>query len=163
MKPFRTLLILAAAGLPLGAQTATDVGLMMDGGLLTVIYGQTCGAFTCTPFTAGPVGAGNPHRVYVYGALNQPHVLAIDLANTLPCLPLPGFANALVLQQQPVTLALGVNAPWFSTTACPVGRGTHTLQFPIGTPPGIAFDLQALTISGSGLPAFTVAIRSTTA
>lgn len=144
------------------AQNAHDVGLHMDGGMLTVLYGQSCGAFTCQPFLAGPVGAGNPHRVHVYGAIAQPYVLAIGLAPNLPCVPLPGFANALLVQA-PVTLQIGLTNSPVLTSVCQQGRGSYVLQFPLGTPVGVGFQLQALAVSATqNMPAFTIAIESVT-
>ena len=75
----------------------------------------------------------------------------------------PGIGNSLLLSH-PVILALGVTGQPSSSGICPQGRATYVLQFPAGTPPGVGFRLQALTLSTSqNIPAFTVAIRSVTA
>src|SRR5688500_15103385 len=61
MRSLTTLLLTLSLGLSLGslrAQTANDVGLQMSGGILTVIYGQMCGAVTCTPLTGGGITPG---------------------------------------------------------------------------------------------------------
>ncbi len=153
--------MLAAAALP--AQNVADVGLMMDGGILTVIYGQSCGPFTCVPFQAGPTGAGQPYNVYVYGAPQQFFVLAADIDGNQPCIPFPGVGNMLMLTQ-PVTLAFGFIGTAPPTGLCLQGRGQYVLQFPAGTPPGVGYRIQAAAVSGSqSIPAFTVTIRSTTA
>lgn len=147
---------------PLAAQlvSVNDVGLTMDGGILPVIYGQSCGPFTCTPFQAGPVGAGLPYNISVHGAPGQAFVLAIDLV-PFPCIAFPGIGNALLVAQ-PVTLALGI-AVANPTAACRQGRGVHVLQTPPATPPGIQFLLQGGAFSPSlGIPAFTVALQSRT-
>ncbi|MCA8966078.1 MAG: hypothetical protein H6838_06250 [Planctomycetes bacterium] len=160
----RTAHVLAAAlscAALIPAQTASNVGLTMDGGTLTVLYGQSCGAFTCQPFVAGPVGVGNAHRVYVYGAIQQPYVLAIGLTNTAPCIPIPGLANSLILLG-PVTLQVGLTAAPVLTSACPQARDQYVLQFPVGTPIGVGFQLQALATSATQGPAFTIAIESVT-
>ena len=154
---------LGVAALPAqGSVTVNDVGLTMDGGMLTVIYGQSCGPFTCTPFFAGPVAVGQPSRsVIVYGAQLQPFVLAIDLVNPAPCLPIPGIANSLILGLQPITLAVGLIGPASFVTPCQQGRAWYGLSFPVGTPTGVSFELQALAFSPSqNVPAFTIALRS---
>lgn len=158
--------LLFAAALATNAcpgQTVADVGLMMDGGILTVIYGQDCGPFTCQPFTAGPTGAGQPHNVYVFGAPQQFFALAADVDTGQGCLPpIPGVGNRLLLAQ-PVTLAFGFVGNVGGIGLCQQGRGHYVLQLPSGTPPGVAYRLQAVAVSSSlGIPALTVAIRSTT-
>ncbi len=157
-----TAMLLTAPAL---CQQATDTGLMMGGGILTVIYGQDCGPFSCQPFHAGPTGSGIPYNVHVFGAPNQPYVLAADiLPATSPCVSFPGIANALLLINNPVTLDLGLIGPASTVGTCYRGRATYTLQFPNGTPPGVTYYLQGLTMSSAlQMPAFTVAIRSTTA
>lgn len=156
---------LLVAALPLAAavpaQSASNVGLTMDGGMLTVLYGQACGAFTCQPFVAGPVGAASPRNVYVYGAVQQPYVLAIGLTNTAPCITIPGLANSLVLLG-PITLQVGLTAAPVLTSVCPQARDRYLLQFPAGTPVGVGFQLQALATSATQGPAFTIAIESVT-
>lgn len=147
-----------------GSVLVNDVGLTMDGGMLTVIYGQSCGPFTCTPFVAGPVGVGQPPRsVVVYGRPAQVYVLAIDLANGAPCIPFPGIANALILGVQPITLAIGLLGPGSTITPCQQGRAAYLLSFPAGTPTSVPFQLQGLAMSPSqNVPAFTVALQSST-
>ena len=156
---------LAALALPAQASLLVDdVGLTMDGGMLTVIYGQNCGPFTCTPFFAGPVAAGQPSRtVIVYGAQLQPFVLAIDLVNPAPCVAIPGLANSLILGLQPITLAVGAIGPGILIGPCSQGRAFYGLAFPAGAPPGVQFQLQALAMSASqNVPAFTIALQSQT-
>lgn len=152
-----------AAAAPIQAQIVTDVGLMMDGGVLTVIYGQNCGPFSCIPVQAGPTGVGQPYNVYVHGAPQQVFALAADVDAGQPCVPVPGIGNLLMLSQ-PVTLAFGFTGNAGAVGACLQGRGTYVLQFPTGTPPGVGYRLQALAISASqNVPAFTITIRSVTA
>jgi len=153
-----------AAALPAqGSVLVNDVGLTMDGGILTVIYGQGCGPFTCAPFIAGGVGGGQPPRtVVVYGAPSQVYVLAIDVANSAPCIPFPGIGNALILGVQPVTLAIGVLGPGSLIAPCQQGRAGYQLAFPVGAPVGVQFELQALAMSASqNVPAFTIALQAT--
>ncbi|MCA8948827.1 MAG: hypothetical protein KDE27_04950 [Planctomycetes bacterium] len=155
---------LAASAAALPAQTATDVGLRLGGGVLTVIYGQDCGPFSCTPVQAGPAAAGQPYNAYVYGAVQQPFALAIDLDTNAPCIAIPGIANSLLLVNQPVTLAFGLTQGPSLSASCIVGRGSYVLQFPNGTPAGVTFLLQAVAVSRAlNQPAFTIAIRSVTA
>jgi hypothetical protein len=152
-----------AAALPAqGSVTVNDVGLTMDGGILTVIYGQSCGPFTCAPFHAGAVAAGQPPRtVVVYGAPAQIYVLAIDLANQAPCIAIPGIRNALILGPQPITLAIGLVGPGSAITPCQQGRAPYLLSFPAGAPSGVQFQLQALAMSPSqNVPAFTIALQA---
>lgn len=147
----------------LGAQTATDVGLRFGGTGLSQFWGQTCGPFTCAPIQAGPTVVGQQYNVFVSGAPQQIYILAADLPSGLPCVPFPGIANSLIMLQQPITLAIGVTATGGLTTACYQGRGLYVLQFPTGTPTGVAYLLQGMAISYSqNIPAFTVAITSTT-
>lgn len=156
---------LATIALPAqGSVLVNDVGLTMDGGMLTVIYGQSCGPFTCTPFFAGPVAAGQPSRtVIVYGAPAQVFALAIDLVNPAPCIAIPGIANSLILGVQPVTLAVGLIGGGILIGPCNQGRALYGLGFPAGTPPGVAFQLQAIAMSAAqNVPAFTIALQSQT-
>ena len=74
----------ALAAAPLQAQHVTDVGLMMDGGMLTVIYGQKCGPFSCQPFQAGTTATNQPYQVYVYGAPLQFFPLPVSVTSTPP-------------------------------------------------------------------------------
>ncbi len=152
-----------AATLPAqGSATVNDVGLTMSGGALPVIFGQSCGPFTCTPLYAGPVAAGQPGRsVIVHGAPNQPFALAIDFANSAPCIPFPGIANALTLGAQPVTIAFGVIGSGTLIGPCNQGRAWCGLSFPVGAPSGVQFELQALAMSASqNVPAFSSALQS---
>ena len=99
--------------------------------------------------------------VIVYGAQLQPFVLAIDLVNPAPCIPIPGIANSLILGLQPITLAVGMIGPASFVTPCQQGRAWYGLSFPVGTPTGVSFELQALAFSPSqNVPAFTIALRS---
>jgi len=164
MRASRLFLTAALAAAPLAAQASNvaDVGLTMDGGILTVIYGQSCGPFSCTPWVAGPVAPGQPRIVVVYGAPTQVYVLAIDLFSSQPCLPIPGLGNALILSPQPITLAVGVTGPGNPTSVCLQGRGAYSLSFPLGAPSGLPFQLQALAMSAAqNVPAFTIALQST--
>ena len=161
--PSLFLTVALAAALPAqGSVLVNDVGLTMDGGMLTVIFGQSCGPFTCTPFFASPVATGQPSRsVIVYGATNQPFALAIDLVNPGPCIAFPGIANSLILGVQPVTLAFGLIGPGILIGPCNQGRAWYGLSFPSAAPSGVQFQLQALAMSAAqNVPAFTIALHS---
>ncbi|MCA8974415.1 MAG: hypothetical protein KDC98_06820 [Planctomycetes bacterium] len=163
MQLHRFVLAAALSAPALLAQTAADVGLTMSGGVLTVIYGQNCGTFTCQPFVAGTTAAGQPYDVSVWGAPNQPFVLAADLPTGAPCIQIAGVANSLLLQNQPITLATGMIGSGSAIGVCNQGRARYALQFPAGTPVGVQYLLQGVAMSASlRMPAFTVAITSRT-
>lgn len=162
----RSLLFAAVCAAPVAAQAGSvsvhDVGLTLDGGMLTVIYGQSCGPFSCLPFQAGPVGRGQLRIATVHGAPQQLFVLAVSLASIgMPCQPFPGFGNALILGQ-PHTLAIGVLGAPAAGTVCLQGRADYPLLLPPNAPVGVPFELQALAWSASRQqPAFTIALRAT--
>jgi len=152
------------------AQTNTtsvnDVGLTMDGGVLTVIFGQACGPFSCRPFPAGQVTPTTTNTrartVTVHGAPNSVYVLGVSQAPlATPCTTVPGIGNALILGQPITLLAFGVtSAGPLSTTACRQGQGRFVLNVPSTVPSGFTFLLQALAMSATtGGPAFTVALQ----
>ena len=143
---------------PLAAQapTANDVGLQMSGAATTVIYGQMCGAVTCTPMTGGTVTPGSTRTVTTHGAPGTPYILAIGLPGV--CFPFPGIANLLLLNG-PEVLSVGatVNGPSIST--CRVGPGRYSLSVPLGVPTGWTFRLQALANTYTSVTAFTPALE----
>lgn len=150
--------VLGLSSLP--AQTsANDVGLTMDGGMLPVIYGQACGAVTCTPFMAGAVNPGAVRTVTVWAPSVTPCILAIGLPGV--CFPFPGIANSLMLNG-PVTLAVGVTVSPGPQGArpCVPGQGYYAFQLnvPLTAPTGWTFRLQALATTGTSGVAFTPAL-----
>jgi hypothetical protein len=159
---------LAAASLPAQTNTASvnDVGLTMDGGLLTVIYGQACGPFTCTPFPAGPLGTSANSRtrtITVHGAPTSFYVLAMSIAPpTSPCLRIPGIGNALILGLPATTLAFGITSAAVPSpsAACRQGQGRYVLTVPATAPAGIRIGLQALANSETRGLALTVALET---
>jgi hypothetical protein len=145
----------------LAAQTtANDVGLTMDGGVLPVIYGQTCGAVTCTPFMAGAVSPSAVRTVTVWAASGTPCILAIGLPGV--CFPFPGIANPLLLNG-PVTLAVGVTVSPGPQGARPCLPGYGFYAFPLNVPAtaptGWTFRLQALATTFAAGVAFTPALE----
>jgi hypothetical protein len=169
MRSMLLALLVCAAPLPSQIRNVHDVGLTMDGGALTVIFGQACGAFTCAPFPAGPLTptAANTRTrtVTVHGAPSSIYVLGLSQAPlATPCVVVPGIDNALMLGTPATILAFGVTSAGGPSTsaACRQGQGRFTLTVPGTVPPGSTFLLQALTMSAStGGPAFTVGLRAT--
>lgn len=142
------------------APLAQDVGLYLDGGLLTVVYGQECGPVSCTPFQAGFVGGGETRTLFHFSAAVSLYAVAIGFPGA--CVTLPGFDNPLLLSD-PVILSWGLtSAPPFSPTQCDQGIANATLAMPVGTPAGITFRLQSLGQSNSGAFAFGPAIEAQT-
>jgi hypothetical protein len=147
----------AVALAPVCAQT-TEVGLTMDGGLLTVLYGQDCGPVTCAPFLAGPVGQGQTRSLTIYGAPQTLYVIAIGFPGT--CTPVPGFDNVLLLAN-PVVLDFGVtSSPPFVPTPCQQGVVSYGLTIPSPAPVGVVFRLQGLGVGLGGAFAFGPAIET---
>ncbi len=147
----------------LGAQTGPydDLGLTMDGGVLTVIYGQVCGPVACASLPAGTVSGGESRSLVVYGAPVTPFVVALGLPQ--PCAAIPGFGNGLLLGAPVITLAVGTtSAPPFVPTPCNQGVAIVSLPVPRGTPAGITFRVQSLGIGQSGLPGFGPTLEART-
>lgn len=176
MSRFRFLFALAAvtAATLLPAQTSTigvqDVGLTMDGGVLTVIYGQACGPFACAPLTAGTLSASTAARsrtVTVHGAPTSLFVLAMSQASivAVPCTTIAGIGNALILSLPATTLAIGVTGAAVPnpSAACRQGQARYVLTVPATAPRNLRVLLQAVTMSAAtGAPAFTVALATGT-
>lgn len=155
-------------GVALGAMLAAnaaaqvpDIGLTMDGGVLTVIYGQVCGPVSCTPLTGGNVGAGQSRSLIHYSEPASLYAIAIGFPG--PCLSIPGFDNPLLLQN-PLILGFGLtSAPPFVPLPCQQGIASESFTLPNTTPPGIVFRVQSLGVSPStGMFAFSAAIEATT-
>lgn len=141
------------------AQTQ-DVGLTMDGGLLTVIYGQDCGPVGCTPMVAGPVGVGTTRSVTHYSAPQTLYAVAIGFPGS--CVQVPGFDNSLLLQS-PVVVGWGLtSAPPFVALPCQQGLATASFTIPAGAPAGVAFRIQSLGESLAGGFAFGPALEAVT-
>lgn len=143
------------------AAQVPDVGLTMDGGMLTVIYGQSCGPVTCTPFVGGAVAGGETRNLVHTGSPNTPFVIAIGLPGT--CQRFPGIDNALLLGSPITTIAVGTTGGPNPVSACRQGAARAQLQMPRGVPAGIVFRLQSFGTSGSSQgPAFSPAIEART-
>ncbi|MFT4512979.1 MAG: hypothetical protein ACI89X_001500 [Planctomycetota bacterium] len=139
---------------------AQDIGLTMDGGVLTVLYGQDCGPVACTPFVGGSV-AGGETRSLVH--LSAPQTLyAIAIGNAGTCVAVPGFDNSLLLSN-PFVLGWGLtSAPPFVGLPCQQGMAFEQLVIPAGVPAGIVFRVQSFGQSLSGQFGFGPTIEATT-
>lgn len=141
------------------AQSVNDVGLTMDGGILTVIYGQICGPVSCAPFPAGAVHCNDRRTLTHYGAMNTPYVVAIGMPAA--CWQFPGIANQLLLLPPVTPLAIGVCAQPSPTSVCPQWFARIPLVVPPTGPIGFAFRLQSLGVGNAGIPAFGPALDVT--
>jgi hypothetical protein len=160
MKSNLACLFLSSTLATAAAAQTQDVGLYMDGGLLTVLYGQECGPVNCTPFVSGPVGAGETRSLTLFGAPVSFYAVALGFPGA--CLSIPAFDNVLLLDS-PLILGFGLTStPPFVPTPCQQGLAVETLTIPVGTPPGIVFRVQSLGVSNSGVWAFGPAIEATT-
>ncbi|MCK5942931.1 MAG: hypothetical protein KAI24_13220 [Planctomycetes bacterium] len=159
MKTLATISLFSLLSAPAFAQ-AQDIGLTMDGGLLTVVYGQDCGPVGCTPFVAGPVGVGQTRTVMHYSAPQTLYAVAIGFPG--PCTQVPGFGNSLLLQS-PVVIGWGLtSSPPFVPTTCQQGLASVSFTFPSGTPSGVPFRIQSFGQSLSGGFAFGPTLESST-
>lgn len=160
MKTLLFTLLSCAIAQPALAQ-AQDIGLTMDGGLLTVVYGQSCGPVSCTPFVGGPIAAGESRTIE---HLSAPQTLyAIAIGNPATCVAVPGFDNFLLLGS-PVVLGWGLtSAPPFIGLPCQQGMASQQLTIPIGAPAGIVFRVQSFGQSLSGQFGFGPTIEASTA
>ena len=152
----------AAAALAITAPAQVqDVGLTLDGGVLTVIYGQACGPVSCSPMVGGPIAGGQARMLTQYSAPQTLYAVAVGVPGA--CLPLPGFGNSLLLQN-PFVLSWGVMpTPPFAPIPCQQTFFAVPLMLPAGTPAGIALRLQSVGVSPStGQFAFGPAIDVTT-
>lgn len=140
------------------AQT-TDVGLTMDGGMLTVIFGQDCGPVGCQPFPGGSVGRGQTRSLTVWAAPATPYLILVGLPG--PCLPIPGIDNPLLLSTFDLTILGFTSAPPFVPTPCQQGTASEPLTIPLTVPPGLVFRAQVLGFGSGNVLALGPAIEAT--
>jgi hypothetical protein len=140
---------------------ATDVGMTMDGGMLTVIYGQDCGPVACTPFVGGTVGIGQSRSVQVFAAPQSLYAVALGFPGT--CLAIPGIENSLLLSSPVILNASITSAPPFVPLPCQQGVSSESFTIPAAAPTGIVFRIQVFGQSNSGAWAFGPTIEATTA
>ena len=162
MKPFlQSFLLGAALAAPATAQ-ASDVGLTLDGGMLTVIFGQDCGPVTCQPLFGGNVGMQQARVLTHYGQAQSLYLIALGLPGA--CVQIPGLDNPLLLTDPIIILGAGLtSSPPFVPLPCPnQGIAQETIFLPLGLQPGLVFRAQSLGISTTtGNLAFSPAIECT--
>lgn len=159
MKTLLLSLLCCALARPAVSQ-AQDIGLTMDAGLLTVLYGQVCGPVGCTPFVAGPTGVGTSRSVVHYSAPQTLYAIAIGLPG--PCVATPAFDNSLLLQN-PIVIGWGLtSAPPFVGLPCQQGLATEVVAIPAGAPTGFTFRVQSFGQSLNGNFGFGPALESIT-
>lgn len=142
------------------AAQATDVGLTMDGGMLTVIYGQDCGPVSCTPFVGGNVGVGQSRSLVIYGAPASLYAVALGFPGA--CVQIPGIENSLLLSNPIILNASITSAPPFVPTPCQQGVASESFTIPATAPTGIVFRVQVFGQSNSGAWALGPTIEATT-
>lgn len=152
---------LFATAIPAQSPQVVDVGLTLDGGMPTVIYGQSCGPVPCKPLLAGSIGRGQVRKLVHYGAPLTPFAIAIGTPKKI-CVTLPGIANGLLLGLPPVAIAFGFTSAQVPGLPCNQGTAPVPLTLPAVVPLGLLFHVQSIGISHStGLPAFSPALELT--
>src|SRR5262245_57074981 len=148
-----------AAG-PVTAQTpVNEIGLTMDGGVLTVIYGQVCGPVSCQPLPGGTIAPGQTRSLLHYSNPVSLYVIGAGLPG--PCLAVPGFGNVLLLDS-PIILDFRVTStPPFVPTGCNQGMAGTNLSIPASAPLGFVLRVQSLGVSNGGILSFGPAIETT--
>jgi hypothetical protein len=161
-RSLHSFLLGAVLAAPALAQTADDVGLTLDGGMLTVIFGQDCGPVGCAPLFGGNVGIQQSRVLTHYGQAQSLYFIVLGLPGS--CLQVPGIDNALLLTDPVIILGAGLtSSPPFVPLPCPnQGIAQETIFLPPGLPPGLVFRAQSLGLSTStGNLAFSPAIECT--
>lgn len=161
MKRFLLTLSMTAVTCSAVAAQSQDIGLWLDGGMLTVIYGQDCGPVGCAPMFGGTMTGGEARNLTMLSAPQTLYALAIGTPGG--CVTVPGFDNAVLLQDI-IVLDFGLtSAPPFVPYPCQQGLAGYTLQLPASFPAGIVFRLQSLGVSvANGVFGFGPAIEVTT-
>jgi len=152
---------LCAAAISAQSTRVADVGLTLDGGALTVTFGQACGPVPCKPLLAGPIGRGQLRELVHYGAPLTPFAIAIGTPKPI-CVTVPGIANGLLLGLPPMVIAFGVTGAQLSDLTCTQGMAQMPLKLPGAVPLGFVFHVQSIGLSHStGQPAFSPALELT--
>ena len=163
MTTFRAFLSLATVLLTTGA-AAAQVALDRFGYLVTGqngTAGEFCHVFDCTP-RALAVVAGETLTLRVNAPFQS--FFAIGASFSAPnCAPIPGFANALVLDLPIVVLAFGAVSQQSPILSCWDGTHQVPLVIPAGAPQGASFASQAIADLQGPTPglAFSVAVVAT--
>ena len=138
----------ATAQYPAGANV-----LRWDG--VTSSAGPFCWGFSCVPELATVV-PGESGTLLIRAEVGQPYILAVATGANR-CLALPGFHNALVLDDPIFVLNTGICGFGSPVLSCPGGQATLPITFPLGLPSGYTLAVQALTgvPGGSAAGSFT--------
>jgi hypothetical protein len=123
--------------------------------------GEFCWVVDCTPRPLGVV-AGETLTLRVNAPFQQFFAIGGALG-TVPCVPIPGIANALLLDPSSlVILASGVVAQPSPILSCWGGYQLVSMPLPNGLPLGFSFAAQAIAdlTPTTGL-AFSVAVLAT--
>lgn len=145
----------------LTAQTTVDIGLTIDSGALTVMYGQICGPVACQPLPGPTIVAGTTRTLGQNAAPWTPFAIAVGLPMS-GCTPVAGIANALLLGPPIIIFAVGVTGPPVPTIfgGCPRGVASVSLTVPPGAPSGLVFVLQSVGVDWSGQLGFSDGIAA---
>lgn len=121
---------------------------------------DTTGSFrpSCTNLQT-TTAQGDVVTVRVWGDPNSPFALGAAFS-TIPCQPLPGIGNGLMLGAPLFVVGTGTLTQGTACLSCPPGNEPITFAMPSFLPIGTAVSVQALAF-GNNLPALTVAITVT--
>ena len=160
MRILLTPVVLLLAGALVPAQVAIDrFGYLVTGQNGTA--GEFCWIFDCTPRPLAVV-AGETLTLRV----NAPHLAFFAIGASLgpgPCVPVPGIANALLLDPGAiVVLASALVGQPSPVLACWGGVEQVPLALPPGLPLGVSFHSQAIAeLTPAWGLAFSVAVAVT--
>lgn len=140
--------------------TATATAQSTGPGLAWEGTATSAGSFwpSCTNL---PVVAqlGENVTLRIWGDPNAPFVLGASLS-TLPCLPIPGIGNGLMLGAPISIVATGTLTQLTPCLSCPPAFEPFAFTIPTFFPVGTMLSCQALSF-GNNSPALTVAITAT--
>lgn len=152
----RFLALAAVAAAPLMAQYPQGAA----GFNVTTNFGQNagyfCWGFSCTPATLN-VAVGEIVTLRISGEWQANYLIGLASSAT-SCIPYPGIANSLVIDQPVLLLATGTLWNLSPILACPNAYDTLTAAVPAGIPSGTTLALQGLTSGAGNVLAFTGAI-----
>src|ERR1043166_9529023 len=153
MKDLRFPAVLAASVLVLPAPAAPaqigpgSIGFHWTGSTGPSV-GTICSGVSCTPFTTH-VTVGETVTIDVRGMYNGSYLVGFSTSATR-CLSIPGFYNALIIDDPITILFSGTLNLGDPILACPGGRAIIQVVMP-SLPTGVTFDLQAAAATfGSG-------------
>ncbi len=136
------------------AQTSGP-GLTWEGTL-----GGSAGSFVPTCISLPVVALqGENVTLRTWGDPNALFLLGASLS-TMPCLPIPGIGNGLLLGAPVFLVAAGTLTQLTPCLSCPQGFEPFSFTVPTLLPVGTALSFQALSF-GNNIPSLTVAITAT--